>query len=130
MKATSSFIIFSISCANLANVNALYENKNEYFSSFAHIEKLQKQEYRVIEEFKKIVKQQEDNLNNIKSFLQDVKNKNQGEKSLQNPIAQYELIRRMVKDWPSLTKNNDFDKKMNDMFEEVNKFHDLPGKRI
>ena len=104
---------------------------NEYFSSISHIQNLQLLEFKVLDSFNEIINNQEKKLNNLKKFITTVKNQNSNDADLNNPISQYQLIRRMVNNWPDIVKNVDTGKEMSEKFKEISKYYDidLPSKK-
>lgn len=101
----------------------------EFFSSLQHVKNLKKLESSLVDQFTDQLNQQQNKIEKLKLYLAKL---NQTHTHfIGNPVLQYQLIRRMVKDWPELIEETQsLGNQMEQIFhDESNKFGGTPSEK-
>lgn len=94
----------------------------EFFSSLQHVKNLKKLESSLVDQFTAQLDEQQEKIDQLKLYLAKL---NQTHTHfIGNPVLQYQLIRRMVKDWPEvISSTKDMGNQMQQIFEQESEKH-------
>ena len=101
-------------------------SSTEYFSSFAHLRTLQNLESALIKNLKTQIENHRKSLDDISAKISEIE---AVPASLDHPISQYKLIKRMSQDFPEMIQNfQDFSQSTFNMLNNItNTYGGLPG---